>query len=162
MQPLQTTPERYTLPMFLLEAPVAAAEGRVPLEVSKHGEKAKVAAEKVREAIARGIEEFSVQRKPLVIMSKDWYRKALREPMGHWALVFLHEYLQKEWETKSEDDDDDVDGDNIEEDQALWSEWWRVNMGFIMRYIGAEGSSEDQHEAANTVKTWGLSDHSVQ
>ncbi|CAK0898464.1 unnamed protein product, partial [Prorocentrum cordatum] len=99
MEPLQPTPERYTMPVFLLEAPICAASEKTPAEALKHGPEAKEAFDEVKEAIGRGIAEFSVQRKPLVIMSKDWYHQELKGPMGKWALVFLQQCLRSEWQT---------------------------------------------------------------
>ncbi|CAK0885167.1 unnamed protein product [Prorocentrum cordatum] len=94
LEPLQPSPQRYTLPMFLLQALVAAANGTKPMDAAKDEESA-VAASEILAAVSSGIADSAVQRSPnLVIMSKDWYREKLRLPMGKWALVFLQRYLK--------------------------------------------------------------------
>jgi hypothetical protein len=88
-EPLQPFPERFRLPMFLLQAPLAAAAGTMP-RVGVETSEGKVAMSNIKSAIEEGIASFAVQRFPhLVIMSKDWYQKQLLQPMAQWTLVWL-------------------------------------------------------------------------
>jgi hypothetical protein len=85
---LTPNPQRFTLPVFLLDAVVAISKGgETPYP---EGFQAKEAYGEVKSRLEAGIKTYDVQKFPhLVIMSKDWYRTELKQVMGEVALIYL-------------------------------------------------------------------------
>lgn len=142
-------PQRWTLPMFLFAVVLAGVQEKVPTIEGCPAENTPGyrAMETIREVIKVGIESFSIQKFPhLVIMSKDWYDAELKGPMGRWALVFLErelakeEYMQKVAKAKS-----------FETDAAP----------VLLAYIGA-CKWTGRGEISEIVNQWKLSPESVQ